>query len=59
MHVYNEVTKWTPGSKKPFGCPRQQIWVDRIKKDLNILEIDDGELATDRDRLRKVVVVAI
>jgi len=41
--LIKEVTKWTPlGSKRSLGRPRQR-WVDRIKMNLSVLGIDDGE----------------
>jgi len=48
--IIGQVTCWKLKIKRPLSHPRQR-WLDRAHKDLNVLEILNGEeLATDRDR---------
>jgi len=56
--ITREVKKWSPNLKRPLGSPRQR-WIDRVKSDLHILGVINGEeLAHNREAWRDVVVAA-
>jgi hypothetical protein len=40
--ITGEATKWIPNGKRPLGRPRQR-WVDRVKSDLQMLGVINGE----------------
>lgn len=43
-----EATKWIPDGKRPQGRPKQR-WMGRVRSDLQMLEVINGEeLANDR-----------
>lgn len=51
--------KWKPKGKKPIGRPKQ-IWIDKVKKNLVEIGIQNGEtVAQDRVRFKQVCVAAI
>ena len=53
--LISKVTMWKPDRKRPIGRPRQR-WSDRIKEDLKLLGIRDGEnRALDREGWRGIV----
>ncbi|KAL4141433.1 hypothetical protein QTP88_004071 [Uroleucon formosanum] len=55
----HDVTMWKPNKKRPIGRPRQR-WTDRVKEDLKLLGIREGEqLAKNRELWRGVVEAAM
>jgi len=50
---------WKPDRTRPRGRPRQR-WNDRVKENLKLLGIKDGErLAMDREAWREIVEAAM
>lgn len=48
--IIHEITVWKPDKKRPRRRPRQR-WIDRVREDLMLLGIRNGEqLAKDRER---------
>jgi RNAse (barnase) inhibitor barstar len=55
----HDVTMWKPNKKRPIGRPRQR-WTDRVREDLKLLGIREGEqLAKNRELWRGVVEAAM
>jgi len=55
----HDVTMWKPNKKRPIGRPRQR-WTNRVKEDLKLLDIREGEqLAENRELWRGVVEAAM
>jgi hypothetical protein len=55
----HDVTMWKPNKKRPIERPRQR-WTDRVKEDLKLLGIIEGEqLAKNRELWRGVVEAAM
>jgi len=53
------ILKWKPNGKRPLGRPKQR-WIDKVKKDLVEIGIQDGEtVSLDRDRWKQVCVAAM
>jgi hypothetical protein len=53
------ITKWKPNKSRPRGRPRQR-WVDRVKEDIRMLGVINGEeLAKHKESWREIVEAAM